>query len=159
MELIQFLQQFDFPPILFLMKGITLLGNFYTYPIYLILGYFLLSRKEWLSFLGVILVSWGVNEALKHGFSLPRPPEELHLVTVTSFGFPSGHAQMAVVVWGWLGQHYNRIVPASIIILMIGLSRVYLGVHFPHQVIGGWSVGFVVLMGWFFLEREFQGKE
>ncbi len=68
MELIQFLQQFDFPPILFLMKGVTLLGNFYTYPIYLIISYFILNRKDWLSFLGIILGSWAVNEALKHGF-------------------------------------------------------------------------------------------
>ena len=68
MELIHFLQQFDFPPILFLMKGVTLLGNFYTYPIYLIISYFILNRKDWLSFLGIILGSWAVNEALKHGF-------------------------------------------------------------------------------------------
>ncbi len=141
------------------MKGITLLGNFHTYPLYLILGYFYLSKKEWLSFLGVILVSWGVNEALKHGFSLPRPPEEFHLVVVTNYGFPSGHAQMAVVVWGWLGKHFNRVVPASVMIFMIGLSRVYLGVHYPHQVIAGWTVGFVVLMGWLFLERELERKK
>ena len=159
MELIHFLQQFDFPPILFLMKGVTLLGNFYTYPIYLIISYFILNRKDWLSFLGIILGSWAVNEALKHGFSLPRPPEEFHLVSVTSSGFPSGHAQMAVVVWGWFGKHYNRIVSASVMIFTVGFSRVYLGVHFPHQVLGGWTIGFVILMGWFFLKRELKKKE
>ena len=159
MELIQFLQQFDFPPILFLMKGITLLGNVYTYPLYLIIGYFFLKKKDWLSFLGIIILSAIVNEALKSGFSLPRPPEEFHLVSVTTSGFPSGHAQMGVVVWGWLGKHYNRIVPASVMIFVIGLSRIYLGVHFPHQVLGGWAVGFVLLMGWIFFGRELKKKE
>ena len=159
MELIQFLQQFDFTPILFLMKGITLLGNVYTYPLYLIIGYSFLKKKDWLSFLGIIILSAIVNEALKSGFSLPRPPEEFHLVSVTTSGFPSGHAQMGVVAWGWLGKHYNRIVPASVMIFVIGLSRIYLGVHFPHQVLGGWVVGFVLLMGWFFFGRELKKKE
>ena len=133
MELIQFLQKFDFPSVLFLMKGITILGNFYTYPLYLILGSFCLKKKDWLSFLGIIILSAIVNEALKSGFSLSRPPEEIHLISVMTSGFPSGHAQMAVAVWGWLGKHYNRIVPASVMIFMIGLSRIYLGVHFPHH--------------------------
>lgn len=154
MALIQFLQQFDYPPILFLMKGITLLGNFLIYPLYILIGYVCLSRKKWFSFLGIILFSWGVNEALKYGFSLPRPPKEFHLVTVTGLGFPSGHAQMAVVVWGWLGMQYNRIVPAVVLILLIGLSRIYLGVHFLNQVVGGWFVGFTVLMIWVFIIHE-----
>ena len=125
MELIQFLQQFDFPPILFLMKGITLLGNVYTYPLYLIIGYFFLKKKDWLSFLGIIILSAIVNEALKSGFSLPRPPEEFHLVSVSTSGFPSGHAQMGVVVWGWLGKHYNRIVPALSLIHISEPTRPY----------------------------------
>jgi undecaprenyl-diphosphatase len=44
-------------------------------------------------------------------------------------------------------------------IFVIGLSRIYLGVHFPHQVLGGWAVGFVLLMGWFFFGRELKKKE
>ena len=158
MELIQFLQQFDFPPILFLMKGITLVGNVYFYPIYPFIGFFLLKRKDWLSYLGIIILSAIVNEALKNGFALPRPPESLHLIPASGLGFPSGHAQMAVVVWGWLGRHYNRIIPASVIIFLVGLSRIYLGVHFPHQVLGGWAIGFVILMGWFYLEKELNKK-
>ncbi|MBT4053553.1 MAG: phosphatase PAP2 family protein [Candidatus Marinimicrobia bacterium] len=154
MELIQFLQQFDFPIILFLMKGITLLGNGTAYPIYLIISFFYLNRKNWLSFLGIIILSAIIMKCLKDGFALARPPEELHLISVSGFGFPSGHAQMAMVVWGWLGHHYNRIIPASVMIFMVGFSRIYLGVHMLHQVIGGWAVGFVVFMGWIFVERE-----
>lgn len=159
MEIIQFIQNFDFPSILFLMKGITLLGNVPAYPIYLMIGYVYLDRKSWLSFLGIILLSWAVNEALKHGFSLPRPPDELHLVSTSGFGFPSGHAQMAICVWGWLGRKYHRIVPASVIIFLVGFSRIYLGVHFSHQVLAGWTIGFVVLMIWLFIEGEFLKKQ
>ncbi len=154
MELIQFLQQFDFPIILFLMKGITLLGNGIAYPIYLTISLFYLNRKDWLSFLGIIIVSAIIMKCLKEGFALARPPEELHLISVSGFGFPSGHAQMAMVVWGWFGHHYNRIIPASVMIFMVGFSRIYLGVHMPHQVIGGWAIGFVVFMGWIFVEKE-----
>ena len=93
-------------------------------------------------------------KCLKEGFALARPPEELHLVSVSGFGFPSGHAQMAMVVWGWFGHHYNRIISASVMIFMVGFSRIYLGVHMPHQIIGGWAVGFVVFMGWIFVEKE-----
>ena len=154
MELIQSLQQFDFPIILFLMKGITLLGNGTAYPIYLTISLFYLNRKDWLSFLGIIIVSGIIMKCLKEGFALVRPPEELHLISVSGSGFPSGHAQMAMVVWGWIGHHYNRIIPASVMIFMVGFSRIYLGVHMPHQIIGGWAVGFVVFMGWIFVEKE-----
>ena len=154
MELIQFLQQFDFPIILFLMKGITLLGNGTAYPIYLIISFFYLNRKDWLSFLGTIILSAIIMKCLKEGFALARPPEELHLVSVSGFGFPSGHAQMAMVVWGWIGRYYNRIIPALVMIFMVGFSRIYLGVHMPHQVIGGWAIGFVVIAGWLFIEKE-----
>ena len=153
MDLIQFFQQFDFPIIIFLMKGVTLLGNAYIYPIYPIFAYFVLNKRDFLSYLGIIILSGIINEILKNGFVLPRPPADLHLISVSGFGFPSGHAQMSVVVWGWLGYHYNRIVPAFVMIFIIGFSRLYLGVHFSHQIIGGWTIGFVILIGWIFTER------
>ena len=145
MELIQFLQQFDFPIILFLMKGITLLGNGIAYPIYLTISLFYLNRKDWLSFLGIIIVSAIIMKCLKEGFALARSPEELHLISVSGSGFPSGHAQMAMVVWGWIGHHYNRIIPASVMIFMVGFSRIYLGgcSHAPpdHWWMGRWVCG------------------
>ena len=159
MVLIQFLQQFDLPPIVFLMKGFTLLGNVPAYPLYLLIGFFYIDQKKWFSFLGIILMSWAVNETLKHGFSLPRPPEDLHLISTSGFGFPSGHAQMAVVVWGWLGRQYNRLTLASVIIFLVGFTRIYLGVHFPHQVLAGWTIGFALLMVWIFMEQEFLSKQ
>ncbi|MFQ6673351.1 MAG: phosphatase PAP2 family protein, partial [Fidelibacterota bacterium] len=96
-------------------------------------------------------------------FHLPRP-EGVALVEATGFDFPSGHAQNAMVLWGYLawtagagtapagGEGYRQIGrqqiywSSGIVIFLIGLSRVYLGVHYPASVIGGWSIGFAMLL-------------
>lgn len=67
----------------------------------------------------------------------------------SSFGAPSGHAQNAVVVWGLLAVWINRLwmwIAAITIMFLIGLSRMYLGVHFPHDVIAGWLLGALILI-------------
>ena len=146
--MISFIQQFDSPLILSVMKGVTFLGNVPLYFIYLAIAYPLLQKREWFSFLGIVLVSGIVNEGLKIGLHLPRPPIEKHLIPVLGSGFPSGHAQMAVVVWGWLGHRYKQWFPTLVLIFLIGFSRFYLGVHYPSQVIGGWMIGFAILGFW-----------
>lgn len=91
---------------------------------------------------------------LLHG---PRPywvNEQVHAFAAeTSFGVPSGHAQNAIVVWGTLAAKYGKRlgwVIAVIIIFFIGLSRLVLGMHYPHDVIVGWLFGGLVL--WFFYQ-------
>jgi membrane-associated phospholipid phosphatase len=66
----------------------------------------------------------------------------------TSFGAPSGHAQLAVSVWGTFAAYAKRTwfwVVSIVIIFLIGFSRVFLGVHFPHDVVFGWLFGAVIL--------------
>jgi membrane-associated phospholipid phosphatase len=66
----------------------------------------------------------------------------------TSFGVPSGHSQIAAGVWGMLAASLRKWwgwLIAVLIILLIGISRLYLGVHFPHDVILGWLIGAVLL--------------
>jgi membrane-associated phospholipid phosphatase len=66
----------------------------------------------------------------------------------TSFGAPSGHAQLAMSVWGMFAAYARRTwfwVVSIIIIFLIGFSRVFLGVHFPHDVVFGWLFGAVIL--------------
>ncbi|OQX65508.1 MAG: hypothetical protein B5M51_00540, partial [Anaerolinea sp. 4484_236] len=70
----------------------------------------------------------------------------------TSFGLPSGHSQTAASVWGMVAGYYRRArawVAAVLLVLFIGLSRLYLGVHFPHDVLTGWLIGGLIL--WAFL--------
>ena len=66
----------------------------------------------------------------------------------TSFGIPSGHAQHAVSVWGIIAAYYKKLwvwVAALALIFLIGFSRLYLGSHFPHDVLLGWLVGAILL--------------
>ncbi len=70
----------------------------------------------------------------------------------TTFGIPSGHAQNAVVVWGMIAAYSKRTwvwVTAILLAFLIGFSRLYLGSHFPHDVLFGWFLGAVLL--WLFV--------
>ncbi len=104
----------------------------------------------------ILLVSVGLVTTLKMVFHGPRPywysPQVQGFAAETSFGVPSGHAQNAVGVWGMLADGLKKkwAWPAAIaVIFLIGFSRMYLGVHFPHDVIVGWLVGTLLL--WAFL--------
>ncbi|MCX6079695.1 MAG: phosphatase PAP2 family protein [Chloroflexi bacterium] len=105
----------------------------------------------------IILFSGGINEILKLSLHGPRPYWFSTLVKAyaaeTSFGVPSGHAQIAASMWGMAAVMIKRpwaSILAVFIILMIGLSRLYLGVHFPHDVLLGWAIGTLIL--WVFVK-------
>lgn len=105
-------------------------------------------------------ISASLNAVLKLAFHSPRPywvsERVLVLATETSFGIPSGHAQNAVVVWGLLAAWIHKTwawVVAIFLMLMIGLSRLYLGVHFLGDVLAGWLVGGLILWAILRLER------
>ena len=89
---------------------------------------------------------------IKHIYQRPRPTLVPHLVEVTSSSFPSGHATDSAIVYLTLGALLARAVPegapriyvlaaAVAITLLIGCSRVYLGVHWPSDVVAGWAIG------------------
>lgn len=90
-----------------------------------------------------------LNLFLKDYFARPRPDIITPLVTETSFSFPSGHAMTAVALYGYLAVllwRRNRggwaLIP-FLLTLAIALSRVYLGVHFPSDVLGALAVGWL----------------
>ncbi len=133
-------------------KFLTFLGYEEFYLILLPLVYWCIQR-EWGISLGYLSMSsaW-LNSALKYLFAIPRPsdPRIRILLPETSPSFPSGHAQGAVVNWGYLAYRLrNRTfwIVAVLLILGIGLSRVVLGVHFPQDVLGGWLIGLIWLVG------------
>ncbi len=84
-----------------------MLGNHFAYPVYLLVLAFFIDRKEWILLVVLISVSWGINEILKVAFAISRPPDKLHLVSVIGYGFPSGHAQIKMVLWGWIGRRFS----------------------------------------------------
>lgn len=144
-----------------IMRGATFLGNrqFIIWPCILLLVYFLFIRPHrWYSITVpvVALGSIGMNVALKIFFDRPRPSVE-HMVEATGFSFPSGHAMFAFsfyglllyVVWryskrAWI--KYTGSILLFILILLIGISRVYLGVHYASDVLAGFSAGLIWLV-------------
>ncbi len=98
---------------------------------------------------GIVLL-WGnmFNTFFKFLFHNPRPywisDQVQALSHETSFGLPSGHAQIAASVWGWLAVEVKKrwfSIVALVIIFLIGVSRIYLGVHFLTDVLLGWLLG------------------
>lgn len=128
-------------PIVMLILGIMLF-------LYKVLGH----RKELFLFAGAAVGSGLLNLTLKHGFRRPRP-ELYRLADAAGFSFPSGHSMaafslygiLAFLLWKHVTKHRGRILlisTSAFFILGIGLSRIYLGVHYPSDVIGGyWASG------------------
>jgi membrane-associated phospholipid phosphatase len=100
----------------------------------------------------LLLFTTNVNAALKLALHGPRPywysPKVRALASETSFGVPSGHAQTAATIWGLLAASQRKWwgwMIAILLTLLIGLSRLFLGVHFPHDVLLGWLIGGLLL--------------
>ena len=98
------------------------------------------------------LLSNFLNIILKDLFQQPRPfvlNPALKLSPADGYGMPSGHAQLAASVWGAIAVRVHKTwfwIVAIVIILLIGFSRVYLGVHFPTDVLAGWIIGAILLV-------------
>ena len=121
-----------------------------------VVGFLLLqTRYRTALFIALTAVSGELlNAAMKHAFNRPRPSIVPHLRAVFSTSFPSGHAMESAIVYLTLGAILMRVADtrltkayimciAVLLTFLVGLSRVYLGVHYPTDVIGGWIVGFM----------------
>lgn len=118
------------------------------------------TQRRWTAF-GVWLAAVGgaelLTEALKRAIQRPRPPMAAEFLHNQSFSFPSGHALVSLVVYGllaylvasiWLRRRWMRaglIASAGSLVLLIGVSRLYLGVHYFSDVVGGYAAGSVWL--------------
>ncbi|UCF96996.1 MAG: phosphatase PAP2 family protein [Spirochaetaceae bacterium] len=132
-------------------RGITFLGAEEFYLLLLSLVFWSLDTKFGARLVYVLLISGLINYLLKDLFAQPRPfvlEPGINLIATEGYGLPSGHSQTAVVVWGTLASRMKKPwawVAAVIIMLLIGITRIYLGVHFPTDVLTGWVIGAVLL--------------
>jgi membrane-associated phospholipid phosphatase len=106
-----------------------------------------------------LMISATINGALKLIMHQPRPywfsPRVTAFSAELSFGVPSGHAQNAVVIWGTLAHYIHKRwawIVAVVLIFLIGVSRTFLAVHFPTDVLAGWVIGALLL--WILLKTE-----
>ncbi|GAA5483249.1 phosphatase PAP2 family protein [Haloferula sargassicola] len=129
-------------------------GTLLTCVTFVACGMTLLAGNRRLAALGVVSVCLGTvaMKLLKIGYDRPRPDLVEHGALVTSPSFPSGHSMMSALVYLSLGILVSRIQPrrrvrafvmaVSIgVTLAVGLSRVFLGVHWPTDVLAGWALG------------------
>ena len=150
----------DTPVFDIVMKAFSLVGSF---PVIAVAALIVLiwcwrrgDRDAFAGLLGVIAVNESLNFALKHVFERPRPNLFEEVATLHSYSFPSGHAMAAVSIYGMIAIVLARLTPrlrisaaiaATTITLLIGLSRIYLGVHWVTDVLAGYAAGATILFG------------
>jgi len=151
MILIEWLQSFAFPGLTFFFKSITFLGNEAFYILILPFTFWLWDREKSISLIYILLPSLLINFWLKELLQMPRP-EGLEMIVQTGYGFPSGHAQGSMTLWlsiAILAKKRWMNCLAGMLIVLIGISRLYLGVHYPTDILGGWIIGFLLVWLYF----------
>ena len=127
------------------------------YPTFLILflsfGYYYWSPEKFSRIAMLLFISGLINGFLKDYFQDPRPATEFMLDPRIgqSYGWPSGHAQIAVTLWGLIAIEFKKNWLTTFCVLMIGLvsfSRMYLGVHDIGDVFAGLLIGIIILKVW-----------
>ena len=149
------LQGFGSPFLDEIFKAVTIAGSEPAFILLALLIFWCFSKKTGIRAMYVILFSAFAAILLKNLFRMPRPPGYLHKIEENGFGFPSGHAQVSSGFWGYLGckiQSRWILFAGTIAVLSISLSRVYLGVHYAGDVIGGIIFGLMVAIISFKLE-------
>ena len=140
----------------FAARDVSALGGFTVLTLLaaLAVGFLVVTKKyvEGLVLLAAVLGATALSEGLKFGYARPRPDLVAHAVETLGSSFPSGHATLSAATYLTIGaliahaQERRRVktyihVTAILLALLIGVSRVYLGVHWPTDVLAGWCVG------------------
>jgi undecaprenyl-diphosphatase len=156
-------------------RDVTSLGSVAVLLImtFAVAGYLFLDRKPGVAWLMLIAVLGGLalNNLLKFVFARPRPEVVSPAPRVFTTSFPSGHATLSAITYLTIAALLARAYPspildfyfmllAALLTVLIGLSRIYLGVHFPTDILGGWCIGTAWAIGcWVLLAWLQQGGQ
>ncbi len=157
-QVILWFQQFS-PALDLPFKAFTFVGEEDFFMLLLPLLYWCLDRRTGAGLTVLFLTSVYANAVAKVLAGQPRPfqydTRVQQLYEAWGGGLPSGHTQAAVVVWGYLASRFRRVwlwVVAGLLMLLVPLSRIYLGVHFPTDLLGGYLLGAALLLLYLWLE-------
>ena len=151
-----YVQSFRSPPLTDFATFLTNFGDIYGYlgMIAVLTGFFFVRYRNWKFSLQVttaLVLAIVVNLVLKRWINRPRPAGD-HLVEVMTLSFPSGHAMSAMafygflvyLIWRYAHRWWLKIALTLLcvfVILGIGMSRIYLGVHYPSDIVAGYQGG------------------
>ena len=134
-------------------------------------GYLLISGKARATVLVLVAVIGGllISSVIKHYVSRDRPPAEFRQAYVFTKSFPSGHSMLSAVTYLTLGGLLAQVTRgralrvyivcvALLLTILVGVSRVYLRVHWPTDVLAGWTAGLVWAFGCLFVAHELQRR-
>jgi membrane-associated phospholipid phosphatase len=167
LDLIRIIQKIESPVLTAVMKAVTALGGVYFYLFLLLIIFWCVDEKKGLRLGLLLLVSVWLNLFFKDLLKQPRPfnlDPSVGLAFESSHGIPSGHAQMSLVFWvfmaDWGRASFKKFktpvtAGAVFIMLLVAFTRLYLGVHFPTDILAGWLLGGIILGLYFLTEKKF----
>ena len=140
-------------------KAFSALGYSGFLLLFVPIGYWIFSKKIFAHVGLWLLLSALLNAYLKDLFQDPRPGPVFQLDPHVgqSYGFPSGHAQIAIVIWFWIAWEARKTwiwILCSILVIGICISRLYLGVHDVEDILGGIGIGLLSLLIFIFMTTK-----
>lgn len=149
--IVQWIQTFRNPLFDAFFQTINFLGEEDFYVLFLPLLFWCLHKTLGMRLGAVLVFSTYVNQSLKDLFAAPRPhdfPNVWSPFKTAGYGIPSGHAQGTATFWGYVATQLKTRAwwtLAVVIPLLVGIGRMYLGDHFPQDVLAGWALGIVIV--------------
>ncbi|MFW9982085.1 MAG: phosphatase PAP2 family protein [Candidatus Thorarchaeota archaeon] len=137
---------------------ISQIGGELLYIGLLLIGFWAYNKKHAILATFVLITSVLSNYWLKYLIAIERPPSGNWYpgADTPNYSTPSGHAQNSAALYGWFTAKTKRwwiALTATILTLLIGISRIYLGVHFLGDVLLGWVIGIIIVIVIFYLEN------
>jgi membrane-associated phospholipid phosphatase len=160
LDLIAAIQTIKHPALTLVVRAITFLGSTPFCFLVVAFVFWCVNMRKGFGFGVLGLISGFLIQFLKEVIKLPRPfhiIKELGLIYETSYGMPSGHSAISMILWGLLAiQTKRRPVRAAAIalIIIIAWTRLYLGVHFWWDILTGWLLGGILLVCYFLAQRH-----
>jgi len=161
------------PAVTFAMRGVTVLGGpLVLFSLSLVVGVGFFVKKNYRAMILLIATIVGsslLNEVLKASFHRTRPLPFFDITAPNSYSFPSGHALMSFCFYSSMAALISRRSKrrtvqitvwalAIVLILTIGVSRIYLGVHYPSDVVAGYAAAFIWVMFIVIVDRAIPRK-